>query len=129
MEEEELIDVWRIRNPDLFQFTWKRKHPLCMSQLDYLIIPQAELGLVSHMEIVNSVESDHLFIAVTIDFDVQVKGRGFWKMNNQHLRDKTYLVGINEILGFAEARYDKLNASLKWEMIKIDIIEFSHVAW
>ena len=33
-----LIDIWRVRNPTLKQFTWRRKTPLQMSRLDFFLI-------------------------------------------------------------------------------------------
>jgi len=35
MTANDLIDIWRIRNPDKKQFTWTQKKPLIRRRLDY----------------------------------------------------------------------------------------------
>ena len=37
MSNFELVDIWRVRNPTLRQFTWRRKTPLQMSRLDFFL--------------------------------------------------------------------------------------------
>ena len=39
MSEFDLIDLWRVQNPTLRQFTWRRSNPRKMRRLDYLLIP------------------------------------------------------------------------------------------
>ncbi len=36
--EYDLVDIWRIRNPDKRQFTWRQKRPRVQRRLDYMII-------------------------------------------------------------------------------------------
>ena len=31
----DLVDIWRIRNPDRKQFTWRQKSPIILRRLDY----------------------------------------------------------------------------------------------
>ena len=62
LEEKNWIDVWRIKNPDKFQFTWKRTKPLCLSRLDYFLIPQENLGFIADCQIISGIESDHHFV-------------------------------------------------------------------
>lgn len=38
MLEHDLIDIWRIRNPDCKRFTWRQKSPLIQRRLDYWLI-------------------------------------------------------------------------------------------
>ena len=32
----DLVDIWRIRNPETKRFTWRQKRPLIQRRLDYL---------------------------------------------------------------------------------------------
>ena len=32
------VDIWRVRDPTLRQFTWRRKTPLQMSRLDFFFM-------------------------------------------------------------------------------------------
>ena len=34
----DLVDVWRIRNPNKRNFTWRQKKPLIQRRLDYWLI-------------------------------------------------------------------------------------------
>ena len=38
MMENDLVDIWRIRNPDNKKFTWRQKNPLIRRRLDYWFI-------------------------------------------------------------------------------------------
>ena len=34
----DLIDIWRIRNPDTMRFTWRQKNPIIQRRLDFWLI-------------------------------------------------------------------------------------------
>ena len=123
MKENNWCDIWRVLNDTTFQYTWKRVKPLCMSRLNYFLMPQYCVGIVDDCQIIPGLESDHLFIQLEMKFEEAFRGRGFWKMNNAFLKNKFYLDEVNEMLDLAMNRYDNLTACLKWEMIKIDIIQ------
>ena len=38
MSDFDLVDIYKLRNPGLRQFTWRRKTPLTMRRLDFLLI-------------------------------------------------------------------------------------------
>ena len=38
MSSYDLVDIWRVRNPTLRQFKWRRKTPLQMSRRDFFLI-------------------------------------------------------------------------------------------
>ena len=114
LEEQEWVDIWRVLHENKFQYTWKRTNPLIMSRLDYFLIPQHTVGNVVSYKITSSIESDYLFVKMELEFVNMIRGRGFWKMNNSHLTNKTYVDEVNEILDYAEYRYDALSKSLKW---------------
>ena len=38
MMENDLVDIWRIRNPDNKNFTWRQKNPIIQRRLDYWFI-------------------------------------------------------------------------------------------
>ena len=35
MLENDLVDIWRIRNPAIKRFTWRQKLPIIQRRLDY----------------------------------------------------------------------------------------------
>ena len=50
--ENDLIDIWRIQNPEIRRFTWRQKTPLIQRRLDYWFIPELLQDDVAKIEIV-----------------------------------------------------------------------------
>ena len=59
MSSYELFDIWRTRNPTLRQFTWRRKNPLQMSRIDYILIYDDLQYAVKSCEFLCPLSSDH----------------------------------------------------------------------
>ena len=125
LSEQDWFDVWRILNPDSFRFTWKRHRPLIMSRLDYLFMPQSCMNWLDHCTIMPGFLTDHSFVFMELCFTQTIKGRGFWKFNNSLLSEKFFVDSVNEIIDYAEMRYDDISPALKWEMLKKDITEYA----
>ena len=125
MEEYSWADVWRLLHPDKRSFTWIRQKPITMSRLDYFLLPYGSMTNVVDCEIIPGLNSDHSFVKLTIKFTDNVRGRGFWKMNNRLLYDKEYVNETNKIIDMAEFRYADLDPGTKLEMLKMDLSEFS----
>lgn len=123
MMENDLVDIWRIRNPDSKKFTWKQKSPIIQRRLDYWLISNTLQEDVLKIDIVSAIKTDHLAITLEIDSLVdQPRGPSFWKFNNsllddpvlvQNLRDKfpTWLQEID----FCE------DMRVKWDRMKYKI--------
>ena len=112
-------------HPEVFRFTWKRTKPLTMSRLDYVLMPQQDLGFLRTCEIIPGFLSDHSFLELSLSFSNVVLGGGFWKFNTSLLREKAFIDEINKAIDLAELRYDDLSPSLKWEMMKKDFTEIA----
>ena len=42
-----MVDIWRVKNPEVFAFTWKRDAPhLVLSRLNYILITTRTIGWV-----------------------------------------------------------------------------------
>ena len=55
----DLVDIWRIRNPDCRRFTWRQKSPFMQRRLDYWLISNNYQEEVVKADIVPSINSDH----------------------------------------------------------------------
>ena len=55
----DLVNIWRVRNPTLRQFTWRRKTLLYMSRLDFLLISNDSQFGVKSCEDLCPLSSDH----------------------------------------------------------------------
>ena len=64
------VDIWRIKNPEAFQSTWKRESPsLAFARLDYFFIPQGVIGNVTETKILPSFRSDHCPIFIFLEVE------------------------------------------------------------
>ena len=60
MSEFDLIDIWRIRNPTLRQFSWRRKCPeMKMRYLDFFLISDMLQPEVETSKFLSPLQSDH----------------------------------------------------------------------
>ena len=97
MMENDLVDIWRIRNPDDKNFTWRQKNPIIQRRLDYWFISDMLQEDVVKSEIVTSIKTDHLAITLENDsLDDQQRGPSFWKSNNSLLEDLVFVQSLRE---------------------------------
>ena len=126
MEEELIEDIWRIRNPDGIDKTWKimRPRPI-MERLDFILISSSLGSSVGSTGIASSYLSDHAIPWIVICPDQVPKGRGFWILNTCLLSQDRYVNEIREVINTAKT--EKLEDVSKWEWIKFKVREHSIV--
>ena len=123
MENLNLIDAWRISNPDLRHFTWRRKNPLQQSRLDYWMISSHMLYNMTDIDIAPAFKSDHSPIKIKFECkNKDVRGPGFWKFNASLLDDGDYCEYIKGMIEKLKEEYNNVpDLSLKWDLIKMEI--------
>lgn len=79
----DLVDVWRLRNPDKKAFMWERGCPVSMaSRLDFFLVSHALVAGVTHVEFgVRSQLSDHRAVELRCVHGGVDRGPGYWKFN------------------------------------------------
>ena len=123
MEDFNLIDIWRMLNPQKRRYTWRRRNPVIQSRLDYWLIPNELIYSVNECSIKPSIKSDHSLICLKIKFQkTSPRGPGLWKFNCSLLKNIEYANAVKDIIN---AHYDISSGSLRWEFIKMKIREFS----
>ena len=125
LEENEWFDIWRYKYPEQFSFTWKRRDPLVMTRLDYVLAPLNSTVIVDRCEIWSQFLSDHSFLFVEIVLNNEIRGPGLWKFNTRHLSSNEYVNKVNSILEEAPHKYLNLDPTRKWEMVKHDVRSYS----
>ena len=78
MSENDLCDTYRLRNPDIRRFTWRRKAPFKQRRLDFFLISDSFLENVTTVDIIPTPASDHSCLLMKIH-PVQdgTRGRGY----------------------------------------------------
>jgi len=99
-DEFSLHDIWGIKNPNWQQsFTWGRCSPFIFCRLDYWLILDKLHDLVSNVDILPSIKSDHSAISLELE---EIKensgGPGYWKLNTALLANEEYKNMINDKL-------------------------------
>ena len=128
--ELDLVDIWRIKNPETKSFTWSQKSPRIFCRLDYWLISNNLNDLVRSTDIIPAIRTDHDAIFLEIGkLQNEIKGPGHWKMNCSLLADEEYIDSITEMIPIwtAEGRKDLSDDRSVWEWIKFNIR--AHAIW
>ena len=92
MRTHTLSDVYREQSPASSEYTYKdRAGSNTYSRLDYFLVDQetASFTTKASIEPITS-PFDHSEITMTVDFDMVMRGPGFWKFNNSHLESDRF---------------------------------------
>ena len=99
MNAEEMIDIWRDRNPDLCRFTWAHHNVnVQWSRIDYFLVSQPLSNIITGCEIKPGLLTDHSMIETEIDVSRNKRGRGTWKFNNTLLDNEMYVTVIEQVI-------------------------------
>ena len=100
-----MIDIWRLQNPDRKRFTWRTDRPCKCSRLDYFVVSESILAMNPNSDILNAYRSDHNIIELSILKSTQTRGKGLWKMNNALLENKNFVKMIRDEINLIKATY------------------------
>ena len=121
MTEYSLVDIWRIRNKELSQFTWRGKGQagLGQSRIDFWLISSSLEYEVDKCLIQPGLLSDHSILLLSLNLlQIQRRGRGTWKFNNNLLKDLEYIELIKKAIQQVQEHSDFLHKSTRWEYLK-----------
>ena len=123
MLEYNLIDIWRLRNPDKRQFTWRKRNPIIQRRIDFWLISDDLQDDVKKTEIIPAIKTDHSAISLSINsLKDQPFGPSYWKFNSSLLEDHNYIRLIHSeypkwITEFSEVKDNRV----LWDLIKYRI--------
>jgi len=133
LQELDLCDIWRIRNPDSKRFTWSGYAQGTASncnnrlhrRLDFFYISDSLQPLVQYTDIIPAPATDHSAITLSLkSLPKSTHGPSFWKINNSLLQDSKYVQMIQELIGNNKKYFKENNITnphLRWELIKYEI--------
>ena len=121
-EEMDIVDIWRIRNPNTHEFTFRCMRPeRILSRLDYFLISSSLSNIVEETYIRPGYLSDHSNIRIKLSIMDVPRGNGFWKLNCQLLHDTEYIDQIKSTIKDISALNRDVNPHLMWETLKVAI--------
>lgn len=126
LEMRNLVDIWRSRNPNKYQYTWKRdKLAQTSCRLDYIFISDSLCNRVVKTDLHPGFKSDHWRQELQINMETHPRGPGFWKLNTSYLRDDQFLEELNQVID----RYlwevkPNITPIQIWEYLKLEVSSF-----
>ena len=119
----DLIDIWRIRNPDVKRFTWRQKNPIIQRRLDIWLITSSIQEEVENVDIIPAIRTDHSTISMHINgIEETERGPSFWKFNSSLLEDEDYIKLVTDkYSNWLEDGKDIQDPSILWDFIKYKI--------
>ena len=123
-----LNDVWRTKNINTSQFTWRRKNSFERSRIDYWLLNEDIIPSISSCDIRPALiqYTDHLAISLKLCLKNN-RGTGTWKFNNSLLDDETFTKNLNLFIDTFNNNLQYMDADpqIVWEILKIEIKEFT----
>ena len=121
MTKAELLDIWRILNPNTLRFTWFRRKPsLIHERLDNILILNTLEQYVEYVGITPSVWSDHNIPYLCLSLAQNSRKSGYWKLNVSLFRDSGYSMKVSEIIREALGE-EASDIKHKWEWMKLKV--------
>ena len=111
MTEYSLVDIWRVRNKELSQFTWRGKGQagLVQSRIDFWLISSSLEYELDKCLIQPGLLSDHSILLLSLNLlQIKRRERGTWKFNNNLLKDLEYIELIQKIIEQVQEHSDFL---------------------
>lgn len=88
--EFSLCDVWRVQHEDDRRFTYRQNNPRKQSRLDFFLVSEDLLGVITGSHIKGGYRTDHSLIKLDFQIAKYRKGRGYWKFNSTLLHERDY---------------------------------------
>ncbi len=107
-------------------YTYTDKRTGTKSRLDYIIASENITYNPIKLYKMQVFDRDHSAVVADFKISSNLRGPGYWKINNTLLVDGQYTEELKNVIKQTEVEYRELESKrLKWEIIKIKIKEFS----
>ena len=129
-EELFLVDLYRCKNPESKRYSWYRTKPkLIASRLDFALVSHGFVNINDNCGYITGIHTDHLAFYAYFTLTRNPRGKGYWKMNVEHLKNVEYVNMMNESLDLIIENSKHLDTIQRWEFLKYRVreitIEFS----
>ena len=108
-EENNFVDIWRIRNPNLKRYTFRKNHfsRFIQSRLDYIFISKNIQEYFKKVSILPSFSSDHSPISCILESSSKIQlEKNFWKFNSLLINDEKYVTQMKQYISEVESQFN-----------------------
>ena len=98
-ERNNLVDIWRIRNPNLKQYTFRKNHfsGFIQRRLDYIFISNNIQEYFKKSKHLTSFCNDHSPVSCILESSSPIQlGKNFWKFNSLLINDEKYVTQMKQ---------------------------------
>ena len=126
-DEFMLKDIWRSRNLDKKEFSWRKGNtfPIKASRIDFALV---SAGLDQNVELIqytSSIFTDHRALYMVVELTQFDRGVGYWKFNTTLLQDKEFITKMNQEIELTlQATVNSLPKK-RWETLKTRVCKIS----
>ena len=126
MNEWNLTDLWRVRNPTVRMYTWSRTQPnYTASRIDNILVTEGLTTMVENTTHLTGIRSDHTAVFCSVRIEQNIRGAGFWKMNTSLLTNTQFVIQMRQLIKNKIEEYEHLESPETWELLKVKIREFA----
>ena len=123
MQKWELVDVWRIKNPKIKLYSWKKsRNSNIGSRIDNCLISDTLAGRVKEVFYISNAISDHMGMKCVVQHKTETRGPGLWKLNVKLFENYQYYHDMEKLIkniDFLEGSEDDILE--KWEWLKYQV--------
>jgi hypothetical protein len=73
------------------KFTWHQTSPIKQDRIGYILVSEDIFSLMEYTKIIPGYRTDHSAIVFSFSASPANRGKGYWKLNSQLLRDSNYI--------------------------------------
>ena len=126
MTSMSLTDIWKATNPRKIKYTYIDPNNQSSSRIDFWLISNTLEPKCNTCDIVSNPAPDHKAVVLEISLIDKKRGKGYWKMNANVLKENDYKENMQKILETIISDYQAHVAkSQLWEYIKRKVKEFT----
>ena len=119
MEENDLVDIWRIQHPHSEKYTYHKMRPNpVFTRLDFILISLSLCGYIENSDIKPGFNTDHSSVSIVINLHSHPRGPGFWKFNSALLSDTDYVTMVKQTIQSTAELNKAADPPLLWDVIK-----------
>ena len=108
-EQNNLVDIWRIRNPYLQRYTFRKNHfsGFIQSRLDYIFISNNIQEYFKKVSILPSFCSDHSPISCILESFSKIQlGKNFWKFSSSLINVEKYVTQMKQHISEFKSQFN-----------------------